>query len=470
MEGKATPALTPPKLPSRYEDLDVAFRGRLRPDQHLIAAIKEAHQAMRISGGIRFLPIFGRSGSGKTSSASELGTHLPDVRVVSLPREAIDSAKILNDFLRRELLRRRQHQILIVLVDQYEEAAAQRMAVPTSFVETLSLLDRGEMGRERILCLWLTTSLEFRDQLVRATSRNERILLHPDFEIQGPARSEWPGIVEETFRFHNQDRSLADYRIINEDLHDISVETDTIGHAIEQTGIKLAEFVPGLHDLSTYQVVMLWPVTDGLRITRIQQFTDARQGYRLEWNAFYRQLNQDDQRNLPLRELNRARLYFDVRLVPIAAADLHFLCHDIEDENAKLQPSYLSRFARTHFFAVVTGTWVADAYSPLRERESRRAQDARDWYAKVTQNPVGLGRRIAACLRALHVDAEHERTLTSPHSRVRADVLVQRPTEPTNVIVELKAFSAENTMPSTICSAVQTTLRRHAQFAGFISR
>ena len=107
-EEKGTTVMASPKLPSRYEDLDVVFRGRLRPDQQLIAAVKAAHQAMNINGGIRFLPIFGKSGSGKTSSASELGTHLPEVRVASLPRVAIDSAELLRAFLRRELLRRRR--------------------------------------------------------------------------------------------------------------------------------------------------------------------------------------------------------------------------------------------------------------------------------------------------------------------------------------------------------------------------
>jgi hypothetical protein len=469
LDGAPSPSKVP-KLPSRYEDRDIAFRGRLRPDAALIRAVKEAHQSMRISGGIRFLPIYGKSGTGKTSSASELGTHLPEARVVPLPREAIESPEALTSFLRQERIRRQQHQILVVIIDQYEEVAAQRTAVPTAFVETLSLLDRGEFRSDAILFIWLTTSREFQSQLVAATSRNERILVQPDFELSGPSRDEWPGIIEETFRFHNHDNPLADYRIIADDLREISIESDTVGTAIERTGSRLAKFVPGLQDLSTYHVVMLWPVTDGLRITRIQQFTDARQGYRLDWNAWYRQLNADDQKQLPLREFNRARLYFDIRLVPIAAADLHLLCKDLDQEECELQPSYLERFQKTHFFSIATGRWNPDAYSPLRERESKRADEARAWYDAVTDSPVQLGRRIAKCLRSLSVDAQHEQAVVSPHSKLRADILIKRIPEPQNVLVELKAFSAENTMPSTICGAVQTTLRRHAQFAGFLAR
>lgn len=459
-----------PKLPSRYEDLDEPFRGRLRPDSALIDAVKAAHQSMQVSGGIRFLPVYGRSGTGKTSSASELGTHLPEAKVIDLPRAAIESPEVLIEFLRQQLRLRTDHHLLIIVVDQYEEVAAQRTAVPTAFVEQLSLLDRGEFRRELILFMWLTTSLEFVDQLVKATTRNQRILASSNFEVKGPARDEWPTIIDETFKFHNQDRSLADYQIIADDLREVAARSETIGAAIEAVGHNLTAHVPQLHDLSKYQVVILWPVTDGLRITRIQQFTDARQGYRLDWNAWYRQLNGDDQRQLPLKALNRARLYFDVRLVPIAAADLHLLCRELEKDEYDLQPSYLARLANTHFLSIINGTWNPDVYSPLRERESKRADEARKWYEGVTSNPVGLGRRLAKCLAALGVAAEYEATLVSPHAKVRADILVKRTAAPDNVIVELKAYGAENTMPSTICSAVHTTLRRHAQFAGFLAR
>lgn len=470
MPGSDMSPQPPPKLPARYEDLDVAFRGRLRPDPHLLDVVKAAYQSMQVSGGVRLLPVYGRSGSGKTSSARELGTHLPDARVVEIPRAAVESSTALTALLAREILLKRPHELLVALIDQYEEAAAQRSAIPTSFVESVSLLDRGELRHQLILFVWLTTSKDFQTQLVAATSRNARILVSSDFEVTGPQRNEWSSIIEETFRFHNQDRPLADFEIIADDLLETSVTADTIGAAILKTGERLFRFAVALQDLSTYQVVMLWPVTDGLRITRIQQFTDPRQGYKLDWNAWYRQLNAEDQRQLPLRELNRARMYFDVRLVPIAGADLHLLCRELDNEDFDLAKSYLERFSKTHFFSIVTGAWNSDTYSPLRERESQRAEEARVWYETVTINPTGLGKRIAKCLRMLGVDAQHEQTIGSPHSRVRADVLITRAVAPPNIIVELKAFSAENTMPSSICSAIQVTLRRHAQFAGFLPR
>lgn len=458
------------RLPSRYEDLDTAFRGRLKPNQPLIALVKEAFSSMAINGGIRFLPVFGSSGSGKSSAALEIGTHLPELHVEQLPRQAIDDAVAFQVAL-SDIKKRSKDRPIVCVVDQYEEVAAQRTAIPSAFVEMLSLLDRDRNNDSRILFIWLTTSQEFQRALVQSTTRNKRILVRDNFEIQGIAVDEWPSVIEETFQFHNQERNLSDYEILSVDLEDISHSEMTIGGAIEATGGRLAKYASSLHDLSTYQVIMLWPVTDGLRITRITQFTDPRQGYKLDWNAWYRQLNSDDQQQLPVREYNRARLYFDVRLVPIAAADLYPLCRDLDEPVVELGASYLERFKNTHLFSIVKGTWNPDNYAPLRERESKRASEARDWYQSVTTKPTQLGRRIALCFSALDISAAHEQTITSPSAKVRADVLIDRaPISPPNILIEMKAFSPENTMPSTICQSVATTLKRHAQFAGFIQR
>jgi hypothetical protein len=458
------------RLPSRYEDLDPAFRGRLRPNAPLIGLVQRAYQSMQVSGGIRFLPIFGRSGTGKSSAAFELATHLPEARVVPVSREAIESREVLEREIKGYRRSMAPAQLLIAVVDQYEEAVAERGNIPTSFVETLALLDRGELRSLPVVFLWLTTSRDFQARLSDATSRNRRILVEADFELLGPATVDWPEIIEETFRFHNQDRDLADYEVLEPDLHLLAEVNDSLGDAIQAAGERLYAYARVLHDLSTYQVLMLWPVSDGLRIQRIQQFTDARPGYKLDWNSWYRVLNADDQHQLPLREYNRARLYFDMRLVPIAVADLHPLFRELDNDDFELHRTYLERFRNTHLFSLLSGIWNPEVYSPLRERESARATEAREWYETVTQNPVALGRRLARVLRELGLRAQHEQTIESPHGRVRADVLVARAAQPPNVIVELKAFSAENTMPSTICSAIQTTLRRHSQFAGFLQR
>ena len=120
---------------------------------------------MAVSGGIRFLPIYGQSGSGKTSAAQELSTHLPECEVFTLTREAIESQESLNAAVHAQWKRRLPPKLLIAVVDQYEENVARRTDVPTRFVEALSLLDRGELRTNPTLFLWLTTSKEFQGDL-----------------------------------------------------------------------------------------------------------------------------------------------------------------------------------------------------------------------------------------------------------------------------------------------------------------
>ncbi|MFJ7288624.1 ATP-binding protein [Curtobacterium sp. NPDC098951] len=460
------------RLPSRYEDLDPAFRGRLRPNRPLVELVRRAHQRMTVSGGIRFLPIYGRSGSGKSSAARELATHLPESKVLELSRAAILSEAALLQEVRAAIGRRNKPRVLIAVVDQYEENVSDKSSVPTQFVERLSLLDRGALRDVPVLFLWLTTSSEFQAELARATSRNERILVASDFELVGPERDDWAEIVEETFSFHNQEQPLADFGVLRESIEASVDGSATLGSTIESVGDLLADPDAGLQDLSQYQVVMLWPVTDGHRITRVSGFTDARDGYKLDWNAFYRELNADDRRTLPLSELNRARLYFDVRLVPIAAADLQPLCRDLDDLEFSPSRSYLERFGNSHFVSILREAWDPTSFSPMRERESQRADAAKAWYdGGVTQHPTKIGRRIAKCLRELGLDATHEEDITSPHSTVRADVAVKRPgSQQTTCIIELKAYSTDGTMPSSIKDAIRTTLKRHAQLAGFLAR
>jgi hypothetical protein len=211
---------------------------------------------MAVSGGIRFLPIYGQSGSGKTSAAQELSTHLPECEVFTLTREAIESQESLNAAVHAQWKRRLPPKLLIAVVDQYEENVARRTDVPTRFVEALSLLDRGELRTNPTLFLWLTTSKEFQGDLAEATSRNERILVARSFEIAGPVQAAWPQIIEETFEFHNHGQMLADFDVLRDDLDEISYASGTIGQAIEEVGRRLGPHASRLQDISDYQVVM----------------------------------------------------------------------------------------------------------------------------------------------------------------------------------------------------------------------
>ena len=263
---------------------------------------------------------------------------------------------------------RNRPKLLIAIVDQYEEAVAQRTDISSQFIEALSLLDRGELRDVSTLFVWLTTSQDFQRELVTATTRNARILVASDFDLRGPPEG-GPGIVEETFEFHNGGRSLADYEILEEDVANVAETADTLGTTIQHIGTRAGSYHGiQLQDISAYRVLMLWPVTDGLRITRVSGFTHPRDGYTLDWGAWFRQLARPDQAAPSLSALNQARLYFDVRLIPIAAADLHPLARDLVDRHVTLHPSYLGRFKRSHFFSILTDQWNSDAYGPMRER------------------------------------------------------------------------------------------------------
>jgi hypothetical protein len=377
--GFGAPSQMSIRLPSRYEDLDVAFRDHLRPNGALINQVQNAFRSMQVSGGIRLLPVYGKSGSGKSSAALELSTHLPETRVFNLSRDAIES---------------RQHLVTISSRRwQPSRAGSQRSSW------RLALLDRGDLRNNPTLFIWLTTDRGFQADLVNATTRNSRILVSPSFEIIGPAVSDWPKIIEETFSFHNDGTVLADYMLLEPELQEISKKAASIGQAIEEAGRRLTAGSPVLQDISRYQVFMLWPVTDSTRIARIQQFTDARQGYKLNWSAFFQSLAIEDQRSHELRELNRARLYFDLRLVPIAAADLQGICR--RDDGDEIPKAALGRFSNTHFYSLIKRKWDPDSYAPLRERESQRADDARAWYGRATGDPTRIGKSIAKALTEL---------------------------------------------------------------------
>lgn len=459
-----------PALPSRYEDLSIGFRGRLQPNQELIALISATFRKKSITGGIGFLPIFGESGSGKTSATMELGTHLPDIYVYKLPGDALESkSSILKSVLEARI--DADSRPIVAVVDQFEESVATKLEIPTSFVESISLLDRGELKDGGVIFVWLTTSPEFRELLTRATSRNSRILVSPDFTIRGPDKAEWPEIVKDTFAAHNYDAPLSDYDILPGDVVEISKRKSTLGDTIEAVADKLVSDVPEFQNLAEYRVCMLWPVTDGARINLIHQFTEPKQGYMLNFDAWYRSLNKLDAETLPLHAFNRARLYFDLRLIPIAAADLQPICGSIDLDNFVLRQSYKDRMALTHLYSIVTGNWDPDKYAPLRERKSARADSARIWYPLVTSKPARIGRRLAQFFTEMGLPSSHEVAIKTRHSSITADVLCNapRPGE-RQTIIELKAYSPENTMPSSIASQVRLTLKRHAQLAGFLAK
>ena len=459
-----------PRIPARYEDLATEFRARLRPNRELIEATQRARKSCEISYGIRFLPVYGRSGSGKTSAALELATHLVNTVVKKLDHTQLTNKSSLLEFVRQTVAFNPDF-FPIFVIDQYEESVARKEDVPTQFLEILSLFDRNELNRMPCLFVWLTTDEQFQADLVSAANRNERLLLESRFQLLGPSKDEWPQIISELFEFHNQGRQLADFQVLESDLFGYSQFSPTIGHAILKTAEALSSYVEPLHDLSSYTVYMLWPVTDALRIQRVQQFSNAKHGYVINWNAWYHQVGEG--RGWSYKEMNKARLYFDMRLVPIQAADLYPLMQDLLIDEPEIAKSHIERFKKTHFFRLISSEWDSNSYKSLLERkESQRAENAANWYSnRKNRDPVAFGKRLAYVLRECGFNASYEQYVESSSGRVRADVLVLgRSAKRENVIIELKVFSAENSRPSDICEQIRITMRRHAELLGLVEK
>lgn len=458
------------RLPSRYEDLDTAYHGRLVPDQTLLALVNRAKKSIDMSGGIRFLPLWGQSGAGKSCAAIEISTHMPTVHTFILSREEIESKELLLTRIHHEA-QQQKDKFLVAIIDQFEERVIGKERIPTQFIEHISLLDRAELRNIPTLFIWLTTDKAFQAQLQEATSRNRRILLESDFEVTGPEKTNWPTIIKQTFSFHNAEKCLADYGIIDEDISNLSDRAVTLGSAIEQVGNLLLKEEPDIQNLSKFQVIVVWPVADSLRNTRVLQFSNPKDGYTLNWDFWFSQLNLEDKAHLPLHAYNKTRLYFDFRIIPIRVADLHKLCTNLEDPAPELAQTYMNRFQQTRFFHVVSGNWSEYDYNPVRERESKRATEAEAWYKTVTDKPVLLGKRLAYILTRCGLPSQYEHPIESSYGNVRADVHTRRPEyDDKELLLELKVFSSENTMPSSIKDAIKTTIRKYAQFAGFIGR
>jgi hypothetical protein len=145
------------RLPSRYEDLHEAYRGRLVPNPDLLALVNSSFKSMKIAGGIRFLPVYGESGSGKSCAAREISSHMPQTRVFVLERNEIEDNDALVRRIQRERRSIEEGELLVAVIDQFEEIVASKSDIPSQFVEKISILDR-TLKDTPIIFIWLTTS------------------------------------------------------------------------------------------------------------------------------------------------------------------------------------------------------------------------------------------------------------------------------------------------------------------------
>ena len=158
-------------LPSRYEDLEEAYRSRLVPNADLNQLVQKAIKSMSISGGIRFLPIYGKSGSGKSCASREINRHLPETHVFLLTRDEIEDGDKLLARVNKE--RQNDARCFIGVIDQFEEQVSGKENIPSQFIEKISIFDRSHLKNVPVLFVWLTTNRDFQSKLQESTSRNQ---------------------------------------------------------------------------------------------------------------------------------------------------------------------------------------------------------------------------------------------------------------------------------------------------------
>jgi hypothetical protein len=452
------------KLPNRYEDLDPAFHGKLVPDRNFIAIVNDAFKSMQMGGGVRFLPVYAPSGTGKSSATFALQRHLQELKVIKLPKSVVLDQATLRTFILDQVAQAADKKPVFV-VDNYEFPTE---VVSKSFVELVSEMDRDELRTRPTLFVWISHEAKNMSALVDAAQMNKRLYLTTGFEILGPNRnSDWADVIEETFRFHNNNISLADSGVTRQDIDKIVKSAPSLGEAISVVGGRVK--TRDLRDMSKYRVILLWPFTDGVGLNVIRQFSDPRQGYKLDWSAFEKHFNKKDLEQLPLAELNQARMQFDFRLVPIRAADVQQFCGGNESGSTKVVKSHVENLKKSHFYSVLDDSWQNSVYGPMKTHmESDRSVAASKWYSEATSNPGVIHNRLAAALSYCGFVAKVEEVVDSDHSQVRADVAVTR--DASQVLIELKVFSAANTTASTVRDSIKSTLRKYAQLGGHLQR
>lgn len=456
------------RLPSRFENLDPRFHVHLIPDRPLLNVTRSTIAAMHVAGGVRLLPVYGASGSGKTSAAMQLRSLSTEFQVFALEHDLISQGG-LAQAVKREQNRRPGERACVGIIDQYEESVGDRNELVARFVGQLTSLDRSEIVQRPTLILWLTPSKEFQAALVEsAREKNARLVSVDDFILQGPPRAEWAGIIDRTFEFHNAGMSLADVGFVRPQLDDAVDKSDTLGESINRVGEQLVTAFPVSNDLEQYRVIILWPVADTLSLSRVISLSDAREGYSFNWNKWYWELNLRDRAQLPHEALNLTRILVDLRVVPLPVGQMHPSFINLDAPHPALSAGALAPLARSHLAQIVQDRWDPSTYRPMAITSSDTALRAMRWYETVRRRPTDLGQRLALCLRQLGLDAQYESTIDSDFSVVRADVRVRK--HPRSDLIELKAFAPRSTNGSNIRYQIRATLRKYAQLGGLLGR
>lgn len=238
-ENPLRPQLPSLILPRRYEALEAEAKIRNLPLRPLVKPVREAltdieaeiRLVQQMATG-RLYVINGVTGSGKTTFLNSLTLFIDGVSIHTVKGMSLDTRGAVENAL--TLLRRDPSKMSIVIMEGREAPGSLRDEELDVLLTTLNADFRSESGRRTLFVIPTTHPSLAQTISERAASiggMTNRV--RPFFVFEGPARSEFFSIINETVGAFNNARTLLDYGVSNELAKAIAETTNSIGQFIE---------------------------------------------------------------------------------------------------------------------------------------------------------------------------------------------------------------------------------------------
>jgi len=242
------------ELPARYEALvnrvgpEVA-RLLVNPGQQTKTTMERAGLAIKARGEGLLVPLVGRSGTGKTTLATNLSAFLPSEYTTTINHDGQVSFAGLHAAVTADPPIRSDQRVIPVNID-HREAAPPSAA---ELAEIKRFLRDREIGR-RCAILWPQTSREQAAQMAREYADVVGVPpIELPVEVEGPARATWIDVGRETLRLSNA--MIESLEALGVDPRDYDPhDFDTLGAFLRRIS---DDFVGHLHRLLTEMRVPL---------------------------------------------------------------------------------------------------------------------------------------------------------------------------------------------------------------------
>ena len=239
VEEPVRPQLPSLILPRRYEALEAEAKIRNLPLRPLLKPVREALkdiegeiQLVQQMGTGRLYIINGVTGSGKTTFLNSIGLFVDGISIHTVKGMSLDTRGAIENSL--TLLQRDPNKISIVIMEGREAPGSLRDDELDILLTTLNADLRSGVGRRTLFVIPTThPSLAQTISERAATIGGMTSRVRPFYVFEGPPRSEYMSIINETVSAFNEARTLLDYGISSELAKAIAESTGSIGQFIE---------------------------------------------------------------------------------------------------------------------------------------------------------------------------------------------------------------------------------------------